>query len=302
MRIRDRRGIVLLAASAIAIACNDTPVSPLEAGEPDGSAGSMAGGAGGTGGVAGASGADAGGTSGSGGASGAGGATDAGADADAGCALTECSGACVDTLTDSANCGGCGHVCSAPTSACIAGACSCPGGGLVCSSACVPADSQNCGTCGNTCGAGEVCAGSGCGKQWAGWPMPNAPNHAVNPSSYDTSTPGVVADKVTGLMWQRAVDARSYDWVAAKAYCAGLSLAGHNDWRLPTEIELFSLVDPTATSPAIDTTAFPNTPAEFFWSSSPLAGDPTSAWGAYFSYGGTGSGVASVANRVRCVR
>jgi hypothetical protein len=133
--------------------------------------------------------------------------------------------------------------------------------------------------------------------------MPNAPAAgAANPASYDTSTPGVVVDKVTGLMWQLAVDTGSYDWIAAKAYCAGLVLAGHNDWRLPTEIELFSLVDSTATSPAIDAAAFPGTPSAFFWSSSPLAGDPASAWGVYFSYGGTGSGVASVANRVRCVR
>lgn len=301
MRAMVGPGVALLVASAIAISCG-SPNSTHGAGGHDGSAGSNTGGAGGAGGASGTGGADAGGTSGSGGTSGTGGVTDAGADADAGCTFTECGGACVDTLTDSANCGTCGHACSSPTSACIAGACSCPGGGLVCGGACVPADSQNCGTCGNTCSAGEVCAGSGCGSQWADWPMPNAPTDAVNPSSYDTSTPGVIVDKVTGLMWQRAVDAGRYDWVASKAYCAGLMLAGHTDWRLPTEIELFSLVDPTATSPAIDAAAFPNTPPEFFWSSSPLAGDPTGAWGTYFSYGGTGSGIASVENRVRCVR
>ena len=78
--------------------------------------------------------------------------------------------------------------------------------------------------------------------------------------SYDTSTAGVVVDRVTHLMWQRQVPADAHDWDQAGAYCACLQLAGHDDWRLPTRIELVSLVDYTRSFPAIDAQAFPDTP------------------------------------------
>jgi hypothetical protein len=134
--------------------------------------------------------------------------------------------------------------------------------------------------------------------------MPNPASAGLpNPASYDTSTPGVVVDKVTGLMWQRDVPASSYTWADAKSYCAGLSLAGHLDWRLPTSIELVSLVDFTRSSPAIDVTAFPNTPSAYFRSSSPVAGDADFAWVVDF-YDGRSSSNDGVdyAYRVRCVR
>ncbi len=71
-------------------------------------------------------------------------------------------------------------------------------------------------------------------------------------------------------MWERAVGLGSHTWADANAYCGGLMLAGRNDWRLPTEIELLSLVDYTKSKPAIDPTSFPNTPAGAFWSSTPF--------------------------------
>lgn len=119
-----------------------------------------------------------------------------------------------------------------------------------------------------------------CSSQWAEWPMPNSPSSGLpNPSSYDTtSMPGVVIDNVTGLMWQRSVDANSYTWADAKAYCSSLTVAGESDWRLPTEIELVSLLSPTA--PAIDPAAFPDAPSDAFWSASPLGGNASFAWAA----------------------
>jgi hypothetical protein len=133
--------------------------------------------------------------------------------------------------------------------------------------------------------------------------MPNPASAGLpNPASYDTSTPGVVVDKVTGLIWQRDVPASSYNWADAKAYCAGLSLAGHQDWRLPTSIELVSLVDFTRSNPAIDTTAFPSTPSDWFWSSSPVAGYAYGAWYVDFHRGYSYYGGVDGADRVRCVR
>ncbi len=70
---------------------------------------------------------------------------------------TSCSGSCVDTTTDSNNCGGCGIVCNvAGGETCggggTPGTCGC-GSGTDCSTYCVATatDSNNCGGCGNVC-------------------------------------------------------------------------------------------------------------------------------------------------------
>jgi len=69
---------------------------------------------------------------------------------DAGCTAT-CGGKCVNTATDSTNCGVCNNVCLAP-STCVAGKCACSTGSL-CQGGCVDTqtDANNCGMCGNSC-------------------------------------------------------------------------------------------------------------------------------------------------------
>jgi hypothetical protein len=136
--------------------------------------------------------------------------------------------------------------------------------------------------------------------------MPNpATTGLPNPSNYTIDEPNaVVTDNVTKLMWQRDVDPGSYTWAEAKCYCADLVYGGYTDWRLPTRIELVSLVDFTkpGPGPTIDTMAFPNTPSSMFWTSSPLAGSPSRAWSVHFSGGNTSYFAVSYTFRVRCVR
>jgi len=80
---------------------------------------------------------------------------------------------------------------------------------------------------------------------------------------------------------------------------------GDCTWRLPTRLELISLVDFTVASPGptIDPAAFPNTPTEAFWTSSPLAGVCSAAWFVNF-YDGDGdyADLPETAYRVRCVQ
>jgi formylglycine-generating enzyme required for sulfatase activity len=121
------------------------------------------------------------------------------------------------------------------------------------------------------------------------------------PAGRYTTSGGTVYDTKTKLTWQQAVPAGTYTWAGAQAYCAGLSLNG-TGWRLPTCKELQTIVDDSQTNPSIDTTAFPSTPASWFWSSSPLAGSSSYAWSVLFNYGGTGNGIVSSAGDVRCVR
>lgn len=142
----------------------------------------------------------------------------------------------------------------------------------------------------------------------ADWPMPNAPGLGLpNERRYLTGSAGVVTDAVTGLAWQAAVPAPRRSWTAAKQACDALTLAGWDDWRLPSRIELVSLIDHSRSDPAVDLAAFPfvpggGLPADWFWTSTPAAGEPTKAWYVYFYFGYPDIEESSSELGVRCVR
>lgn len=138
---------------------------------------------------------------------------------------------------------------------------------------------------------------------WATWPMPNARLPGLpHAHSYDLSTGGVVVDRVTGLMWQRRIPNQFATFAEAGRSCEALSLGGYHDWRLPSRIELVSLLDTTRTQPSIDVEAFPDTPIDWFWTASRAAGDPSSAWYVYFYFGYPKTDDVTSRFSVRCVR
>ena len=151
-------------------------------------------------------------------------------------------------------------------------------------------------SCG-TCAAGLA--------NWAEWPIPNSQVDvtagAPNLESYTDNGDGTVTDNVTGLMWQQVVPSIKYAWADAVAYCPTLTLAGDSDWRLPSVIELSSIVDSGQLSPSINPTYFRSTPADRFWSASP-AGSPSYAWYGNFDSGHTDFNGVSNTGYVRCVR
>jgi hypothetical protein len=61
--------------------------------------------------------------------------------------------------------------------------------------------------------------------------------------SYRDNGDGTVTDLNTGLMWEKTPPAEHYTWDEAAEYASELELAGHDDWRMPTMKELYSLVD-----------------------------------------------------------
>jgi len=96
-----------------------------------------------------------------------------------------------------------------------------------------------------------------------------------------------VHDTTLHLLWSKDDVCKQTDWDTAAEACAGLTLAGANDWRLPTVDELFALADRTRRSPAIDTAFFPGCANDWYWSSSAAAYAPESgAWVVYFNNGG----------------
>jgi len=120
-------------------------------------------------------------------------------------------------------------------------------------------------TTGGTTGTGAssgTCQPATCGShKWACWPMPNAAGSGLpNPASYTAVGTEAVLDNVTCLTWQKTEGSPAASTFSVAmpdtlanniAYCAGLassSYAGFSDWRVPTRVELASIVDYTKTT------------------------------------------------------
>jgi Protein of unknown function (DUF1566) len=125
-----------------------------------------------------------------------------------------------------------------------------------------------------------------------------APGPHCHPAHYEPEPGALVLDEETGLTWQRDFDPATYTWDDAQGHCQALG-AG---WRVPSLTELQTILDDAREYPAIDEDAFPDTPSEVFWTSSPNAAGAGSAWRVDFFYGATDSDVTTRDYRVRCVR
>jgi len=124
-------------------------------------------------------------------------------------------------------------------------------------------------------------------------PGPNEPRYAVHDET--------IEDEITGLVWARVASTDLVTFDEAQARCEALSLDGHDDFRVPSRVELVSLVR-TTRSPTIDA-VFEGTEAEYHWSSSLHPRRDTSATSVYF--GAAEIVFALAADRsalVRCVR
>jgi hypothetical protein len=123
----------------------------------------------------------------------------------------------------------------------------------------------------------------------------------INPMSFTDNGDGTITDNVTGLMWQKQDNGTKMTWANALTYCTSLSLGGHADWRLPSRMNLITIVNYGTLSPAINTTYFPSTQSSFYWPSTTYAGDTTYAWIVYFLVG-TVYDLKTYTGYARCVR
>jgi hypothetical protein len=106
-----------------------------------------------------------------------------------------------------------------------------------------------------------------------------------------------VKDNKTQLIWRRCPEGMTWSGdtcggsASTMTHQAALQQAASQAadtgvaWRLPNVKELASIVDRSRSNPAIDTSAFPATPSNAFWSSSPYVGFTNYAWNVYFNYG-----------------
>jgi hypothetical protein len=143
--------------------------------------------------------------------------------------------------------------------------------------------------------------------------MPNPAGSGLpNEASYTDDGDGTVGDDVTGLMWQVDAPSENFEWQAGVDHCEALELAGHDDWRLPTRIEMTSIVDPSRSGTKLDPAAFPGASGGFHKTASDwiltieqrgAGADKDFAWAFNVSDGIVSNAYSkATAARIRCVR
>lgn len=150
--------------------------------------------------------------------------------------------------------------------------------------------------------------------------QPSSTSTSTTPGSTTTSTTvlsrhadnadGTITDAATGLTWEKLSDDGSihdwdnrYSWSAAFEKIALLNatgFAGVSDWRLPSRLELESLLDLTIGPPGPATFAAFNSDCVFactvsacsctkggdwYWSGTPYASGSNAVWGVHFTAG-----------------
>jgi hypothetical protein len=84
------------------------------------------------------------------------------------------------------------------------------------------------------------------------------------------------------LEWSGTLcDGKGVNYATAEKACAALG----EGWRLPTRMELESILDLTRHDPAIDTARFPDTKSGWYWTSTPCAWSSDYAWIVSFGLG-----------------
>lgn len=88
---------------------------------------------------------------------------------------------------------------------------------------------------------------------------------------------GTVTDTITKLMWQQT-DGGEMTIENAALYCENLTLGGFNDWRLTDAHESFSILNHQNSNPALNTSVFTTSAAEYWWTSEHQANDANKIW------------------------
>ena len=102
-------------------------------------------------------------------------------------------------------------------------------------------------------------------------------DYTINLPSYTNNSNGTITDNVTGLMWQQ-VDGGEMTIENATIYCDNLILGGFSDWRLPNPIESFSILNHQNNNPAMNTTFFTASTAEYWWTNTYELNSTTKVW------------------------
>ena len=123
--------------------------------------------------------------------------------------------------------------------------------------------------------------------------------------SYQVNDEGeIVTDNNTRLMWMQSDDGVRRIYTAANTYCTSLTLSGKTGWRLPSAIELTSIIDYSRLNPSINPVF--SSQLAFYWTATGKAGGVQYIWMINFADGSdyTGDKISTAdasARYVRCV-
>ena len=129
------------------------------------------------------------------------------------------------------------------------------------------------------------------------------------------SSDNVITDNKSGLMWKQCSEglsgndcskgiATTHTWKQSLDLALSTEYANFSDWRLPNIEELRSISAINCLNPSINEIAFPNTPLDWFWSSTPFP-NATAVYMSrviFFSQGGDSTGYRGSDGHVRLVR
>lgn len=96
-----------------------------------------------------------------------------------------------------------------------------------------------------------------------------------------------VRDNNTGLVWEQSPDLTTRTWVEATTYCVNKTVGGTKGWRLPSVVELASMIDPSLIAPFVPANVFNGVQSASYWSATTFAvgTPPDSSWLLDFSLG-----------------
>jgi len=105
------------------------------------------------------------------------------------------------------------------------------------------------------------------------------------------------------LCWEKSALVSAENWKDADEYCESLVLGEKDDWRLPSLIELGSIVEKSFVDISINDTVFDDTLPKHYWTSTRYEFKDNAHWYVHFEIGHQGYAQDFVKNYgVRCVR
>jgi hypothetical protein len=115
-----------------------------------------------------------------------------------------------------------------------------------------------------------------------------------------------VRDNSTGLVWEQNPIATTSDWGGARNACINKNVGGMRGWRLPSVVELASLIDPSLPAPYVPAPMFTGLQQNSYWSATSVeatTNNTTSGkWSVNLADGLAGTSSKGTFLNVWCVR